>query len=276
MKLKEYQENRGDIGIFDRRNKVNNLTGKEWIFSTRSVITRPFQEVFDKTALAKIGYENPLPVLCWKECIRTFSKPREHITDPLCNYGATAMASFQANEDRTYRGFVFKELVFEGVQAHLEDLRKSDNVQLFESILSADSPPFSNFYTDLVITELIFDLRSGIPLLVQYQRWLSQLIDSFSHLIPKLTKNRYVLVSLENFRTESGHLSKYFSATYDVSKQLSRFGLKLKGELIWLNPHKKSQAFARDNDIPNLIRTTDWFTNVTNEKRILVFRFEGK
>jgi len=33
LALKDYQENRQERGIYDKRNTLNDLTGKEWLFS---------------------------------------------------------------------------------------------------------------------------------------------------------------------------------------------------------------------------------------------------
>ena len=61
MDLKPHQENRGNDGIFDKRNKINNLTGKEWLFSTRSVKTKEYKFIIDIERAFNNEYINFMP-----------------------------------------------------------------------------------------------------------------------------------------------------------------------------------------------------------------------
>ena len=40
LSLKSYQEDRQERGVYDKRNPLNDLTGKEWLFSTKTVLPK--------------------------------------------------------------------------------------------------------------------------------------------------------------------------------------------------------------------------------------------
>ncbi|MHA2362901.1 MAG: hypothetical protein ACXAC7_03020, partial [Candidatus Hodarchaeales archaeon] len=105
MKLKPYQEDRGEEGIYDRRNKLNNLSGKQWLFSTRSVKTQVYPHFYNKNKLVLDNYYDFLPVFFIKDLIRTFTKPKSIIIDPICNFGSSGYATYFASEERKYMGW---------------------------------------------------------------------------------------------------------------------------------------------------------------------------
>ena len=61
--LKDHQVDRGKLGIYDLRNRINNLTGKQWTFSTRSVITKLFADNYPGDWLFKFPGILPLQLI---------------------------------------------------------------------------------------------------------------------------------------------------------------------------------------------------------------------
>ncbi len=54
---KKNSVDKGDRGIYDKRNKLNELTGKEWLPSTKSVW------ISKKNVIDKDAFEHPAPFL---------------------------------------------------------------------------------------------------------------------------------------------------------------------------------------------------------------------
>ena len=77
-------------GHFDSRNKLNNLTGKEWLKLTKSFM---FSE---KCADDKDAFKHPAPFLIKdvEKMISLFTKERMTVLDPFMGSGTTAIAAF--------------------------------------------------------------------------------------------------------------------------------------------------------------------------------------
>ena len=86
--LKSYQENRFERGIYDKRNLLNDLTGKEWLFSTKTVIPKKYPNELSSCLL---------PVQLRSEIIETFSKPKWRILDPFYGSELTLLAGDSIN-----------------------------------------------------------------------------------------------------------------------------------------------------------------------------------
>ena len=99
LSLKDHQENRQERGIYDKRNPLNDLTGKEWLFSTKTVISKIFPSTWLSTL--KSRNNNPIPIDLSRELIETFSKPGDTILDPFAGIGSTIIGNFFANESST-------------------------------------------------------------------------------------------------------------------------------------------------------------------------------
>ena len=80
-------------GKFDPRNKLNDLTGKEWIKMTKSFM---FSE---KCADDKDAYAHPAPFLIKdiEKLINMFTKSGMTVLDPFMGSGTTAIAAYNCN-----------------------------------------------------------------------------------------------------------------------------------------------------------------------------------
>jgi len=79
----------GERGIYDKRNRVNNLTGKEWLKMSKSVWISK-RNVIDKDA-----FEHPAPFLIEdiKKLILLFTKENDYVADIFMGSGTTVIAS---------------------------------------------------------------------------------------------------------------------------------------------------------------------------------------
>ena len=94
--------------IYDDRNTVNDLTGSEWKFSTKTVISKPYPINMQHELRSEHGGQKP-PELC-ADIIKIFTKKGNLILDPFMGSGTTAISAIKTN--RNYIGFELDEKYF--------------------------------------------------------------------------------------------------------------------------------------------------------------------
>lgn len=84
----------GERGIYDKRNPLNELTGKEWIFFLNTVWIKAYPPVADKCGfdLRKI-HPCPKPPLLMRDLIQFFTKRDQWIFDPFAGVGGTLLGA---------------------------------------------------------------------------------------------------------------------------------------------------------------------------------------
>ncbi len=90
-KLAPHHIDMGERGIYHTGNRLNDLTGKEWVFSTRSVISKAFPPSFQLQLRSEHGGQKP-PELC-ADLIRTFTKAGQRVLDPFAGVGGTLLGA---------------------------------------------------------------------------------------------------------------------------------------------------------------------------------------
>lgn len=110
-KERKYGVDLGERGIYDTRNKLNELTGKEWVYFTNSVwITG-----YSPTAKENIGlkyrktHPSPKPPGLIKDIISFFTKSNALIFDPFAGVGGTLLGTALAGGNRTAIGIELEE-----------------------------------------------------------------------------------------------------------------------------------------------------------------------
>jgi DNA modification methylase len=81
----------GDRGIYHTGNRLNDLTGKEWVFHSRSVINKAYPPSFQLALRSQHGGQKP-PELC-ADLIRTFTKAGQRVLDPFMGVGGTLLGA---------------------------------------------------------------------------------------------------------------------------------------------------------------------------------------
>jgi DNA modification methylase len=84
-------ENGRSRGFYSESNRVNDLTGREWVFWTRSVITKPYPPDMHHSLRSRHGGQKP-PGLC-ADLIRVFTKTGETILDPFMGVGGVLLGA---------------------------------------------------------------------------------------------------------------------------------------------------------------------------------------
>ena len=84
----------GERGVYDSRNPLNELTGKEWVFFLNSVWIKAYPPVADRCGfdLRKI-HPCPKPPLLMRDIIQFFTKRDQWILDPFAGVGGTLLGA---------------------------------------------------------------------------------------------------------------------------------------------------------------------------------------
>jgi len=78
-------------GFYSEDNRVNDLTGREWVFWTRSVITKPYPPNLQHALRNRHGGQKP-PDLC-ADLLRIFTKEGQSVLDPFMGVGGTLLGA---------------------------------------------------------------------------------------------------------------------------------------------------------------------------------------
>jgi hypothetical protein len=78
-------------GFYSEANVVNDLTGREWVFWTRSVISRPYPPNMQHRLRSEHGGQKP-PDLC-ADLLRVFTKQGQSVLDPFMGVGGVLLGA---------------------------------------------------------------------------------------------------------------------------------------------------------------------------------------
>ncbi|WP_276254221.1 DNA methyltransferase [Halomontanus rarus] len=123
--LAEHQTYLEGRGIYDERNAVNDLTGKEWKFATKSVIPEGYPPAVQHELRSEHGGQKP-PRLC-AELIGRFSKAGDTVLDPFAGVGGTLLgASFCEHEGTGLRRAIGFERTARWIEIYEEVLEREN------------------------------------------------------------------------------------------------------------------------------------------------------
>jgi hypothetical protein len=89
---KELHDANGESrGFYSEDNRVNDLTGREWVFWTRSVITKPYPPNMQHALRSRHGGQKP-PELC-ADLLRAFTKEGQSVLDPFMGVGGVLLGA---------------------------------------------------------------------------------------------------------------------------------------------------------------------------------------
>jgi DNA modification methylase len=276
----------GKRGKFNINNKLNDLTGKEWIKFTKSwFIHRPPQRKKNE-----ILHPAKFPETLIEEFISFFTKEGNWVLDPFMGTGSTLVAA--GNLNRNCAGVELSEKYFltakerikkyssgkiiplNGSSENLASLLKSNKIKnLFDFTIT--SPPYWN---QLERNSLRQKLRSEKGLATKYSNDENDLgnINDYSKFIEKQAKifdqvhdatkpNGYLTIITNNIY----YNGRLFPLAYDTAVSLTKRKNKswvLKDEKIWLQDDKPLIALGVNNA---------WVSN-RHHQYCLIFRKEGK
>lgn len=263
----------GERGIFDTRNPLNDLTGKEWTFATKTVIPKNYPPSFSHKLRNSHGGQKP-PELA-QELIEAFTKPKELVLDPLAGVGGTLIGATLAGRkaigieiNQTWKEIY--ELVCQKNGLPIQPMHVGDARELLNDIIDDETADF--ICTDvpygimdrLKKTRGVFSragenlpkkkLKSALSRFddqinnvsklnhTHIDSWLQEMKEIFAQCYSKLKINKYMAVFIgnmyRNIYDKKRKTGKYLMLNALLAKALEELDWILKAERIWYDPGK--------------------------------------
>ncbi len=150
-KVLKKKETKNEEGIYDKRNKINNLTGKEWLKLTKSVWTSK------RSAIDKDAFEHPAPFLLEdvRKLVRFFTKSDDTVADIFMGSGTSVIAACLEGRfglgidlNRKYCSLARRRLKKLKIAKTKFEIIQGDALEKLKKIKSIDycvtSPPYHN------------------------------------------------------------------------------------------------------------------------------------
>jgi DNA modification methylase len=158
----------GERGVYDSRNPLNELTGKEWTFFLNSIWIKAYPPVADQCGfdLRKI-HPCPKPPFLMRDIILFFTKRRQWVLDPFAGVGGTLLGASLAHPARNAIGVdingsyvsAYRDVCkAEGLKAQI--LLRGDSKKLL-SFPEINSREFDLILTDPPYSDLMSRPKNG-------------------------------------------------------------------------------------------------------------------
>lgn len=267
-KVGSYGIFKGERGIYDVRNQLNELTGKEWVLFTRSWFihnppSRSKQEVL---------HPAKFPESMVTEFIKFFTKRGDIVLDPMLGTGSTLVAckltdrrgvgielikkwadiareraSYLKNDDEGK-----EPLVIEGDSRQLVRLLREHNIEKVDFCIT--SPPYWNMLKKSrghVKSESQKRKEIGLDVyysndsrdfgnITSYNEYLNTMYSLFAQVYEILKNGGYLVIILQNILTPEKEM---VPLAWDLAKKLSNLYV-LKQERLWLQDNKMLGAWG--------------------------------
>jgi DNA modification methylase len=274
----------GKKGKYNIKNKLNDLTGKEWIkFSKSWFIHHPPKRKKDE-----VLHPAKFPESLIEEFISFFTKENEWVLDPFMGTGSTLVAAstlkrnctgielskkyFQTAEKRISVYSQTKLIAINGSSENLKSLLDQDNLnRLFDYVIT--SPPYWNqlernslrqkLRTVKGLATKYSDDDDDLGNIKDYDEFIERQGRIFDSVFDVTKVNGYLTIITNNIY----HKGKLFPLAFDTAVSLTKRKDKswvLKDEKIWLQNDKPLVALGINNA---------WVSN-RHHQYCLIFRKE--
>lgn len=242
----------GKRGVYDNRNRLNDLTGKEWAIFTKSwFLHNPPARNKDE-----ILHPAKFPESMIEDFIKFFTKKGQTVLDPMVGTGSTLVAC-----DTTGRKGVGIELtkkwaeiaqrrtrqvVIQGDARNVKELLAEHGVTQVD--FSITSPPYWNMLKksrghvfssqkkrkSIGLDEYYSEDTRDFGNIDSYESYLNSMCDLFAKVYEVLKPSGYLVVICQNILTPDGDM---VPVAWDLGRKLGKL-YTLKQERIWLQDNK--------------------------------------
>ncbi|MGB0879119.1 MAG: DNA methyltransferase [Polaribacter sp.] len=274
-------------GTYHKRNKLNDLTGKEWLKLTSSFW---FSE---KCAADKDAFNHPAPFLIKdiQKLVGMFTKSEMRVLDPFCGSGTTLLATSKLNRygigidlNEDYKKLAFERLSknkfeeFNDYEYHLGD--SNDVIENLENIdYIVTSPPYHNILKNKgagIRKENKKGYRNGSRIGVDYYSDLpndlgnketyNEFITSFKAIMSKcfdaLNNKKYCSIVISDFTVNK----KEVCVQSDVVKLMQDIGFEFVGTIALLQNNKPLYPFG----YPYAYKINHHHQNIINFRKVIL------
>ena len=271
-KIELFNEHGASRGFYSEKNRLNDLTGKEWQYWSKSVINKNYPINFQHKLRNQHGGQKP-PQLC-ADLIRAFTKKGMKVLDPFAGVGGTLLGASLC--DRKAVGIEINKKwvdVYNQV-CKLENVEQQDmRVGDSKEVLKSESPESYNFIlTDVpywnmdkversngkfkkVNGEAKEKIKSNLSkfneeVMKTKEEWLKDMEDIFSLCNPLLKQGGYLAVFIGDMYRNG----KYHFLSNDLANVLERNSFTPKANLIWYDVSNKLHIYGYLYDfVPSMI-----------------------
>ncbi len=251
---------------YDERNKLNDLTGKEWLLMTKSFL---FSE---KCADDKDAFKHPAPFLIKdiEKFIKMFTKKGMTVLDPFMGSGTTAIAAFNVERksigidlSADYKDLAFERFAKKGMNENIDfkyilgdSLIETLTIDPVDFIIT--SPPYHNILKNnskgLREDKSEKGYRSGSRIGVEYysdfrndlgnQTTYNEFLDLFKKIMyncfQKLKNKKYAVIVISDFTVDK----KEICVQADIVKLMTDIGFDFVGTIALLQDNKPLYPFG--------------------------------
>jgi DNA modification methylase len=257
-------------GFYSKRNRLNDLTGKEWVYWSKSVINKPYPPNLQHELRSRHGGQKP-PDLC-ADLIKVFTKHGQRVLDPFMGVGGTLLGASLCG--RKAMGIelsaewigIYKEVCgLEGL-AEQETLQGDSRTVLdnldggFDFVLTdvpywnMDKLSKSSGKYKAVGEKARENRKSKLTAFNEKSQtkdeWLAEMEEVFTKVYPRLKPGGYMAVFIgEMYRDKSYHF-----LPNDLARVLEKIGFVSKANLIWYDVSNSLHVYGYLYEfIPSLI-----------------------
>tara|TARA_B100000131_G_C18011343_1_gene570625 strand:- start:57 stop:926 length:870 start_codon:yes stop_codon:yes gene_type:complete len=258
---KDNNKNKGKVAP---NNKLNNLTGAEWKFATKSVINKPYPINLQHKLRSQHGGQKP-PDLC-SDIIKTFTKKNQKVLDPFAGVGGTLLGATLVNRKATGIEIEKKWIKIYKEVCKLEKLREEEFI-LGDSKKQVEKLRKNSF--DFILTDIPYwnidklsktrSKNARESKLTKFnddnlqtkEEWLNDMVEIFTKSHRVLKDDKYMAVFIGDIYRES----KYHLLGSELAKELEDTGLwTLKANLIWYDVSKLLHIYGYPSAfVPSMI-----------------------
>ncbi|MGB3346657.1 MAG: DNA methyltransferase [Candidatus Humimicrobiia bacterium] len=240
------------------KNKLNNLTGKEWLQFQKSwfLFNALPSDLKEEREIIGNSTDHPAtfsPTMI-SEFIKFFTKPGEIVLDPFLGIGSTLVAC-----DRTKRKGIGIELVKKYAEMAKKrtkqkiitgDARDISKMNLPKIDYCITSPPYWNILNRSTgefkktraskgLPTKYSDLEKDIGNIKEYYAFIDVIYNIFSQIYNILREGKYVTIIVKNIKKKG----KLYPLAWDIARRLGEL-YELKDERIWIQDKVRLYPFG--------------------------------
>ncbi|GCE47961.1 DNA methylase [Thermosporothrix hazakensis] len=245
-----------DNSNISARNTLNELTGAEWLYFTKSIHTTSYPSAYGHKLRKQHGANKPPQLMC--QLIEFFTKPGARVLDPFAGVGGTLIGASICKKPRQAIGIeinpkwieIYQHVLTESEGTLLpQQMLCGDCLKLMQDMESASfdfiatDPPY-NIHLEQTMSNTRYaanhanrrtdyDMRSDHPAdlanLPDYEAYLDAMGQVFAECYRLLKPQKYMVVIVRN----AYQRGEYIFTHVDLARRARRYGFIPKGEIIW-------------------------------------------
>jgi len=245
-------------GAVHPKNALNELTGAEWLYFTKTLLTTSYSSKYAH-AIRKAHGANKPPELM-KHLIEFFTKGNDKVLDPFAGVGGTLIGAAIATPPRECVGIeinpkwidIYSEVIetcnsqgenlrrYELIQGDCLEVLKTFDDESFQFIVT--DPPYNvhltktmcnGQYEEFANRKTDYDMRSDDPRdlanVLSYEDYLDSMERVLEQCFRVLQSKKYVAIIIRDAYQDG----EYMFTHVDIAKRAQRQGFVPKGEIIW-------------------------------------------